>query len=176
MFGCSDLIDCEYVIIRVSTLTCCVEAPPVRWAGNFGTGGSLEFWIPLLDASPFLSLFSSRGFQANLANDDVVELSGDIGESLKPNGIVPEVTADNGSPPDIVDKVKQEGEPLSDGDLQPSVALSHDDGLLCMVRREGPMESIFLSRREKETVMPPKEKEEGISSNKRAQVRVRPWV
>lgn len=145
MFGCSDLIDCEYVIIRVSTLTCCVVAPLARWAGNFGTGGSLECWIPLLYASPFLSLFNSRGFQANLANDDVVEVSGDTGESLKLNGIVPEVTADKGSPPDTVDRVKHEGEPLSDGDLQPSVTLPHDEGLLRMVSREGPMESIFFA-------------------------------
>ena len=87
----------------------------------------------------------------------MVEVSGDTGEPLKLNGSVPEVTADEGSP-DTVDNVKQEGEPLSDGDLQLSVALPHDDGLLSMVSREGPMEFIFanaknyrVNRREKET-------------------------
>lgn len=84
----------------------------------------------------------------------MVDVSGDTGESLKLNGSVPEVTADKGSPPDTVDNVKQEREPLSDGDLQPSsVALPHDDGLLSKVSREGPVESIFdrLRRQEKET-------------------------
>lgn len=87
----------------------------------------------------------------------MVEVSVGTGESLKLNGSVPDVAADKGSP-DIVDKVKQEGEPLSDGDLQSSVALPHDDGLLYTVSREGPAEFIFanaenyrVSRREKET-------------------------
>lgn len=74
----------------------------------------------------------------------MVEVSGDTGKSLKLNGSVPEVIADKGSPPDTVDNVKQEGEPLSDGDLQPSVSLPHDDGLLRMVSREGPVEFIFV--------------------------------